>query len=83
MGQSRLGCVTDKRSGTVLPIRHDPGGRDGASGRLVCGFCTAVLPAGRAVSVLSLKNYLGVDCDVERTIAAYNGPRKADLDPDR
>ena len=25
-----------------------------------------LFPAGRAVSVLSLKNYLGIDCEIER-----------------
>jgi glutathione S-transferase len=37
-----------------------------------------LFPAGRAVSVLSLKNYLGIDCDIERLDFTRGDQRSAD-----
>jgi glutathione S-transferase len=37
-----------------------------------------LFPAGRAVSVLSLKNYLGIDCEIERLDYTHGDQRSAD-----
>ena len=37
-----------------------------------------LFPAGRAVSVLSLKNYLGIDCEIERLDFTRGDQRSAD-----
>ncbi len=37
-----------------------------------------LFPAGRAVSVLSVKNYLGIDCEIEKLDFTRGDQRSAD-----